>query len=125
MASESKHKVSPPPRGASFLNGKAKLSAMSLHVQRELGIIPRIGLVFSRRGLDLESLSYEALSPTMARVACRFWCSGEQERSVFHDLAKLVDVNRIWIDEPCVPATLVQGVHRTAVSNLSLFAKDS
>jgi acetolactate synthase regulatory subunit len=76
-----------------FLNADGGVHALTLLVKRELGILARIALVFSRRGLDVAELSYaEATLPGHRQVRLAFQGDAAQLASVSADLRKLIDV---------------------------------
>jgi acetolactate synthase small subunit len=62
-------------------------------VIRELGIIARIALIFSRRGLDIATFYLrDGDAVGISEVSLDFEGNDEQLRAVVHDLRKLVDV---------------------------------
>ena len=79
-----------------FLNDRSERFRLTLAVRRELGIVARVALVFSRRGLDIEQFALEQTkTPGTARILLEFYGSQAQLRAVYADLSKLVDVESI------------------------------
>lgn len=79
-----------------FLNDRSERFRLSLVVRRELGIVARVALVFSRRGLDIDQFALErSKTPGSARIVLEFYGSRDQLRAVYSDLSKLVDVEAI------------------------------
>lgn len=79
-----------------FLNEQIDRFQLNLVVRRELGIVARVALVFSRRGLDIERLTMNPLKGSeQAELAVDFCGSRPQLRAVFADLSKLIDVESI------------------------------
>ena len=86
--------------GSPFLNVREQLFSLHLSVRRELGIIARVAIIFSRRGLDIASFSLdEGAQEESARIKLRFHGNGAQLDSVCRDLVKLVDVERLTVAE--------------------------
>jgi acetolactate synthase regulatory subunit len=83
----------PAPR---YLNADGEKFRLELKMRRSLGIIARVALVFSRRGLDIaqfrldETKSYEKVLVTL-----EFRGSTEQLRAVTGDLSKLIEVESL------------------------------
>lgn len=79
-----------------FLNDRCERFHLNLVVRRELGIVARVALVFSRRGLDIERLTMDPLKGSaQAVLTVDFYGSRSQLRAVFADLSKLIDVESI------------------------------
>lgn len=79
-----------------FLNIKEEEFQIKIYVKRKLGILARLALVFSRRGLDIKSLEfYSDQCEAMAYVDMSFEGNREQLRSVVHDIKKLIDVSDV------------------------------
>lgn len=86
--------------GTTFLNKKSHIYQLRLVVRRELGIVARIALVFSRRGLDFVSLNYVPLEQHhRAGVEVVFHGDEVQERLVYNDLVKLIDVEVCHVND--------------------------
>ena len=86
--------------GSPFLNVREQLFSLHLSVRRELGIIARVAIIFSRRGLDIASFSLaEAGQEESAQIRLRFHGNSSQLDSVCRDLVKLVDVERLAVAE--------------------------
>ena len=80
-------------RMPTFLNVRSEGYALKMVVIRELGIIARIALIFSRRGLDIAAFNLrEGDAVGISEVSLDFEGDDEQLRAVVHDLRKLVDV---------------------------------
>lgn len=83
----------PAPR---FLNTAGDRVKLELKMLRSLGIIARVALVFSRRGLDIaqfrldETSFYENVVVTLEFVANR-----EQLQAVSRDLSKLIELRSL------------------------------
>ncbi|MBM4252903.1 MAG: hypothetical protein FJ146_13100 [Deltaproteobacteria bacterium] len=83
----------PAPR---FLNATGDRVRLELKMRRSLGIIARVALVFSRRGLDIaqfkldETKSYEKVVVTL-----EFRATSEQLQAVSRDLSKLIELESI------------------------------
>jgi len=83
-----------------FLNATEQFFTLHLQVQRELGIIARVALIFSRRGLDIATFHLEESKATeCALIKLGFYGNAAQKDSVSRDLIKLVDVERMWTVE--------------------------
>lgn len=79
-----------------FLNRGSELQSLRLRVRRELGVLARVALVFSRRGLELESMSYQPSDHRLcAEILLAFRGDGEQLDSVQRELSRLHDVQEI------------------------------
>ena len=80
-------------RMPTFLNARDQRYALNMVVTRELGIIARIALIFSRRGLDIATFNLrDADAVGISKVSLEFDGSDDQLRTVVNDLKKLVDV---------------------------------
>lgn len=80
-------------RMPTFLNARSETYALKMVVVRELGIIARIALIFSRRGLDIATFNLrDGDAVGISEVSLDFEGNEEQLRAVVHDLRKLVDV---------------------------------
>jgi len=92
-----------------FLNGTERVFTLHLQVRRELGIIVRVALIFSRRGLDIAAFNLEeSAAAACALIKLRFYGNAAQKDSVCRDLIKLVDVERMWTGE--MPREVPQSV---------------
>ena len=79
-----------------FLNCGSERTRLELKMRRSLGMIARVALVFSRRGLDIAQFKLEETkSYNRATVILDFVGSPEQLRAVKADLSKLVDVESL------------------------------
>lgn len=85
-----------------FLNNPAAHYKLRLAVRRELGILARVALVFSRRGLDIAALALTAgADDGSAVIKLSYFADGAQHRSVLGDLRRLVDVTAVR--DRCLP----------------------
>ena len=83
-------------RMPTFLNVRSERYALNMIVVRELGIIARIALIFSRRGLDIAAFNLrDGDAAGISEVSLEFEGNDDQLRAVVHDLQKLVDVYSI------------------------------
>ncbi|MFK7824639.1 MAG: ACT domain-containing protein [Oligoflexales bacterium] len=83
---------------AVFLNSGAQEKSLSIKVVRNLGILARVALIFSRRGFDITKLEF-APSPVegLANLNLIFPSNAVQFEDVKRDLSKLIDVISISI----------------------------
>ena len=80
-------------RMPTFLNVRSERYGLTMIVIRELGIIARIALIFSLRGLDIAAFNLrDGDAVGISEVSLEFEGNDEQLRAVVHDLRKLVDV---------------------------------
>jgi len=102
IAEEKKVQASEPALYASltptFLNVRDQRVTVALSARRELGILARVALVFSRRGLDVENLRMDDdQAKGKIMIVLTFWGSEEQQRLVVNDLKKLIDVEQVQV----------------------------
>jgi acetolactate synthase regulatory subunit len=106
-----------------FLNEGDGVHTLTLLVKRELGILARIALVFSRRGLDVAELSYaKATLDGHQQVRLAFQGDAAQLARVSADLRKLIDV----VEVDVVPHSHLEREHpwssRSFTSRMPIYA---
>jgi acetolactate synthase regulatory subunit len=80
----------------SFLNCGNERTRLELKMRRSLGMIARVALVFSRRGLDIAQLKLEETrSYHRATITLEFVGSPAQLKAVKGDLSKLIDIESL------------------------------
>ena len=81
---------------STFLNALDERYKLTIAARRELGIIARIALIFSRRGLDIACFKLEEETPSVqARISLEFYGNLQQMRAVVSDIRKLIDVESV------------------------------
>lgn len=80
----------PAPR---FLNASGDRFRFELKMRRSLGIVARVALVFSRRGLDIAQFRLdETKSAEKVFITLEFKANSEQLQAVSRDLSKLIEL---------------------------------
>ena len=79
-----------------FLNRVTQDFNLFLRVQRKLGVVARVALIFSRRGYDIHSFQYMPTQlENQANMHLSFKGNQEQLRGVVNEIRKLSDVLQI------------------------------
>ena len=106
-----------------FLNASDEVHSLRLVVRRELGILARIALVFSRRGLDILELDYAGMTGTDQRqVLLSFTGSNAQSASVCADLRKLIDVVAVDVLSESQPVRKRPWNSKSTTSKMPIYA---
>ena len=83
---------------AFFLNSGGQEKHLCVKVVRNLGILARVALVFSRRGFDITKLEFAPASEGgTANLNLSFPSNNSQMEEVIRDLRRIVDVISISI----------------------------
>ncbi|NRA44741.1 MAG: hypothetical protein HRU09_07280 [Oligoflexales bacterium] len=83
---------------AVFLNSGGQEKQLCVKVFRNLGILARVALVFSRRGFDISKLEFNpAHEEGLANLELSFPANETQMEEVIRDLRRIVDVISITI----------------------------
>ena len=78
-----------------FLNSYNDQYNIILKAYPALGVIGRVSLVFSKRGLDISSFVLKEENSGMKKILILFWADCKQLSLVKNDLMKIVDISYI------------------------------
>lgn len=86
----------PQEKKAKFLNKSSQEFTLFVSVRRRLGIIARVAMIFSRRGLDIHSMQYlPTHDEAKSSLHLSFKGNQEQFKSVLIEIKKLHDVLQV------------------------------
>ncbi len=78
-----------------YLNGRDLFAELTVVSRRELGLIGRVSLIFSRRGMDISEMAFTTHPSNEVSIKLQFWADTYQVRCVAGDLEKLYAVQSV------------------------------